>query len=479
MIKRTLYLLLAATIILVGTWYVLGRNSEFDTIQPEPVASRLPQLQGTITSVTVPVYVPIESVRRFLEHSVPERFSDTNTKQIIDEWYLRVGVTSWDAERSGFVVTAGDGLNFSSDISVEAKLEVSTIKGEYPVRLQAPASLTMKPIIGTDWRMHVPDLHLTAILKTAEVHVGAVRIGMRRFLQPRLDEKMREISEELRTEVSTRDFIEVAAREYWQKLCRSHPVDLDSESGLWLEVRPISVQVAQPEVVGDNIRLQLGLMAETKIVARESEPDCLFPQALTIEPPREGRVEVTLPVEIGYSTLQTVLAQNVVGKRIGETVSVTVDDVSMRPHGDALLLETRVSVHGGAWLGQRGEGVLYLLATPTLDTEKQSIQFTNVELDVASRNALVAVFGEAVEPLLLHAIESRAAFDLEPLLGDDLRDQANAAIAGFTSSHVDLEGHVEDISMVRLAVGPEYLQMVVTASGRISAAIHSIEDFGR
>ncbi len=455
------------------------RSSELELKQPELDASRLPQIPATVSSVTVPLYVPIESVRHFLEQRIPKRFSDAKTLQVIDDWYLSVDVTSWEAERSDLVVTAGDGLHFSSHISGEAKLDVSKILGEFPAKVDASVGLSANPIIGTDWRMHVKDLHLTANLKTAEFHVGGVRLSLRSFLQPKLDEKMREIAEELRNEVSTNDFLEDAAREYWQRLCRSQAIDLGSESESWLEARPISALVAQPEVVEGNIRLQLSLIVETKILARESEPHCPFPQALTIEPPREGRVEVTLPVEIDYSTLQAILADNVVGKRFGENISGTVEGVSIGPRGDALLLETRVSVQREALPGQLGEVVLKLLATPILDAERQSIQFTNFELDVASRDALAAVLGNAVEPFLLRIIESRATFDIEPLLGDRLRDKANAAIAGFTFSNLDLEGHVEDISMVGLAVGPEYLQMVVTASGRINAAIHPIEDFGR
>ena len=143
-----------------------------------------------------------------------------------------------------------------------------------------------------------------------------------------------------------------------------------------------------------------------------------------------------------------------------------------------LLLKTRVSVDTGGWFGRRAKGVLYLLATPVLDTENQIIHFRDIELDVASRDALFAIVGEAVEPILLAAIESRASFELKPQLDEDLRNKANAAIAGLTSSDLALEGHVEDIRLRRLAVGPAYLQLVATASGRINAAIHAVKSFG-
>ena len=478
MIKKTLYLFLAAAIILVGTWYVLGRTSKFETRQPDLTTPPLPQLPPYTTAITVPVHVPIEVVRRAFEHHIPKRHSDTKRKRVIDEWYLTVSATtSWAVKRSTLVVAADDNLHLSSNFSGEAKLDVSKIKGLLRVKLHAPLSLAAKPIINTDWRMHIPNLKLQAKLKTAKVRFFGVWFSVRGLAQPELDKMMSRTSKKLRTIVANNDFLEAAAKKYWQKLCRSYP--LDKESELWLNVKPLSAQVAQPIIAEGNIRLQLGLIAETRVSTKASELNCPFPQALTIAVPRKGRVEVALPAEIDYSALQIGLERNVVGKKFGEDITVTVDGVSVHPHGDALLLKTQVSVNTAGWFGKRAEGTLYLLATPSLDTEMQVIKFKDIELDISSRNALLAIVGEAVEPILLDAIESRASFDLKPILDGDLKDKANAAIGSFTSSEVALEGHVDEIRINYLAVGPVYLQLVGTALGRVDAAIHTIAEFER
>ena len=185
-----------------------------------------------------------------MEDNIPKQLSDVKKKRIVDEWFLKVSVTtSWSVQRSDFLITAGDGLHLSSNFSGEAKLDVSKIKGALRVKLHAPLNLVARPVVNSDWRMHVPNLNLSAHLRTAKVRLFGVPFSVRGVAQPKLDDMTRRTSEKLRTIIANDDFLEVAAKKHWKKLCRSYP--LGSVSELWLEVRPISVQVAQP-IVADG-----------------------------------------------------------------------------------------------------------------------------------------------------------------------------------------------------------------------------------
>ena len=476
--RKTIYIFAAVMIILVSIWLAFIRTSTFDAIPPKLDTSTLLPLPNTSSTITLPIYVPIETVRDFLQSKIPQQFSGTETERVIDTPILRVSATtSWAVKRTNLTLVSNDGLTLTSNISGEGHIYVKRLGRVLRAKLSGSFGVVARPVITTNWRLSVPNLRLTARLGTAKVRILGGWFNVREIAQSKLNRETKKLSSILRNQIAEEDFLEVASKKHWRKLCQSFP--LGSDTGLWLEVKPVSAQVAQPGITDKNIRLQLGLIAKTRVVARKTMPVCPFPQALVIEPPRSGRVEIAVPAEISYSALQDIISLHVVDKRIGKDVTVTIKDISLRPHGESLLLKTLVVIRHSSWLGTRAEGTLYLSARPMLNTEEQTIKLVDIELDTASRNVLVAIAGEAIEPIVLDAIKGRATVELQPLLGDELQGKANAAIRGLSSSGFALDGKVKDIRLIRLNVGPSHLQLIGSASAKVGAAVQTIEAFGR
>lgn len=476
--RKTIYFFIAATIILASIWFIFGRTSRFDATPPKLDTSTLLPLPTTTSAITLPIHVPIENVREFLQSKIPQRFSGVKTKRVIDTPILKVSArTSWAVSRSDFTVVSNDRLKLTSNITGDGNVYVKNLGRVLRTNLNGPFSVVAKPIITTNWRLSVPHFQITARLHSAGVRIFGVWFSVKGIVQPKLNQFAAQQSRILRDKIAEADFLEVAAKKHWRELCQSFP--LGSDTGLWLEVKPVSAHVAQPEITEKNIRLQLGLVAETRVVARQTVPICPFPQALIIEPPREGRIEIVVPAEIDYSVLQDIVSRQVVDKTIGKDVSITIKNISLRPHGESLLLKTVLVIGTSKWLGTRAEGTLYLSARPILDAEEQTVKLVDIELDTASRSVLVAIAGEAVEPILLGAIKSRATLELQPLLGGELQDRADAAIGGLTSPGFAVDGQVEDIRLIRLNVGPSHLQLIGSARAKVKAAVQTIEAFGR
>ena len=345
------------------------------------------------------------------------------------------------------------------------------------VELKGPLSIVAQPKINPNWRFAVPNLSITAKLEKARVRILRWWVSVHKIIQPRFDKMIKKETQKLKKLIAGNDFLEVAARKHWKELCRSLP--LGSDTGLWLEVKPVAARAAQPIIDQDNIRLQLGLDAHTRVVTEQTKPDCPFPRSLIIESPKDGRIETTLPAQIDYLTLKKTFTKQVVGKTIGEDIVLIIEDINIRSHGSSLLLETEIIVLTKGWVDTRVKGTLYLLVQPHLNADEKTITFSNVKLDTSSKNKLVAIVGEAIEPILLNYIKSRATFDLKPVLDGQLRNLANAALTGLSSESLSIDGHVEDIRLARLDVGPSYLQLVATARAKAQATIRKIGPVAR
>ena len=470
--------LVVAVAILITAWRMFPPDSKFEVAPPKTETSVLPSLEPRPSTITLPIYIPITAVKNYLEQSVRKEYSDSIKKRIINKRFLKVSAQiPWSVKRSNLSLSADKNLLLTSNLAGKAKLHVSKLKKVLQATLKGPLSIVAQPEINPNWRFTVPNLLITAKLKKARVRILGVSVSARKIIQPIFDKKIKKETQKLKKRIAKNDFFEVAAKKHWKEMCRSLP--LGSGTGLWLEVKPVAARAAQPVIDQGNIRLQLGLDAHTRVVTEQTKPACSFPTSLIIESPKDGRIEITLPAQIDYLTLKKTFAQQLVGKMIGEGISLKIEDINLRPHGSSLLLETRIIIRTKGWVNTRAKGTLYLLAQPLLNADEKTITFSNVELDTSSQNKFVAIVGEAIETILLNYIKSRATFDLKPKLDVQLRKLANAALKGLSSKSLTIDGHVEDIRLTRLDVGPSYLQLVAAARAKAKATIRKIDPAAR
>ena len=465
-------------------WFMFGRVSRFDAEEPKAETPPLPPLKAQQSKITLPVSIPIDAVRDILEQTVPrEQTGREAYKERID---ILIGSTSvdiridWKVNRTDFEVAGdNDTLRVKAGVSGQA-----TVRAKYKgpsasadITLQGTASLDARPRLDSKWHLTTPELSMDIRLNRAKVKVGPVSVSVRGKIRPKLNSFAKEQRDKIKRRIAEDGSLRTAAKENWEKFCRS--VSLGSDTGLWLEIKPVAARTAQPRISNENISLQLGLDAETRVVTKETNPDCPFPEELFIEAPQLGYIEIVLPVEIDYLTLETALENEIVGKTFGKDISVRVETVSVRPHGGSLLLKVEVAVQvaDGGWFDSRAEGTLYLLARPQLVADSQMITLTDVQLDTASRDVLVAIIGEAVEPLLLRAVEGQTTLDLEPKYRE-IRDRANAALKAFSSDDLAVDGEIEDVRLTSVDVGPDRLRVVANARGRVAVVVRKIPQSG-
>lgn len=451
-------------------------GSDLDPKEPAPVPSDLPPLPLRTSTFQVPVSVPIGTLETLLEEAVPQSGSGSERDVLweidIDRWSATRGplalsgtkdgalVLNTDVKGSvtfGLDVPGSDFLPFVEDLS--ATLEMGGL-----------LSGTAKPALEPDWRIR-PNLSGSVVL-TEAVHRLFNRwdVSLRSVVQPEVNKEVRKQVQSLNRKIGNNDFLETAARTAWASLCESVVLPLEPQH--WLEIRPVAARAMEPRVDPANVRFLLGLDAETRIVPAPVEGECEFPEKLILEKASDGLSEIALPVEVKYETLQNALLDAVRGRTVGERVRVSVSDLRLRPYGRALLIEVELSARVGGWTGARARGKLFLAAEPVLVAEEQIVRLSNLRLDTASRNVLVAALGESVEPFLLALFEGRKVLELDPAWSG-LLGKANGALAELATGGLEVDGALEDIRLIRLDVGPETLRAVVLTTGRVSVSVEA------
>ena len=463
-------------VILTAGIFLSENVSRKNAERPTQRTPELEPLGEYLSRATIPVSIPITAVGKALERKTPKQESGSR-RNSFGRSFARSELI-WNLNRSRLKVSSRSGaLNIETELSGEARATgvvrlVRKIDFATSGDVLAGVSLTASPTLETNWRVS-PNLSEVKIdIQRADIpikRIGNLDVGGDIFPGVRITAEA--LRTQLNRSVARSDSFEQAAREGWKRLCGSTPLGEDSE--FWLETRPVVARATQILIGRKDISISIGVEVKTRILTKQTQPQCPFPRALLLEKPKPGDFEIVMPAIMDYETLERTLAEEVVGKSMGKSISAVIKKISIRPYAKMLLLETMVSVETDRLSGTAAKGTLYVIAEPKLDAKAQTITLENVRLDINSQNLLFSIAGKAAEPLLLEAVSRRLPFDLGPKL-EELRNEAEDAISSLSSENVSVTGNVRRVRITRLDVGPEHLRLVLTAEGRVRARVQAI-----
>lgn len=341
-----------------------------------------------------------------------------------------------------------------------------------------------RPGITGNWRLE-PNLTAQVTLADTAVTLAGLKINLASEAKPLIDRTVNEQMAGLQNRLRNDPFIERAAREQWAKMCRAIPLG-GADTGLpklWLEMRPIRAAAAQPQVDARNVTLTIGVQAETRIVPKETKPDCPFPAKLELVPPMDnGKLSVGVPIEMPFTALNKLLESQLKGRRFPEDgsapVEVEVRAAQVAAAGDRLLISLRVKAREKkSWFGFGAEAHVHIWGRPTLDAKNQILRLTDVTLAVESEAAygLLGAAARAGMPYLQQALADNAVVDLKPFAADALK-RIGVTLAEFQkdSNGVRVDAEVNDLRLTGIAFDANTLQIIAEANGSAKVAVSKL-----
>ena len=191
-------------------------------------------------------------------------------------------------------------------------------------------SVTSRPQLTTNWRLE-PNLSGRASVSQAALSIAGVPFEFRAQLQPLLDRRVSDQIADLQSSICNNPIVEQVARREWSKLCRSIPLAGVSPNlpKLWLELKPVHAFAEQPRIDAAGVVLDIGVQAETRILANETTPECPFPDQLEIAPlVKLDGINIAIPIELPLTDVSQLLETQLAGKTFQEDptgpVSITI-----------------------------------------------------------------------------------------------------------------------------------------------------------
>ena len=449
-----------------------------------------------LTTITVPMPV----VGRAVEAAVPKTGSGTvvnpvKNPVIVDD------VLTWNFTRSPLQTKGESGaIVISSTISgtTHMKGTVSLVRGELrrfignagipdipfsgTTAIRATSTARARPQLLPTWRVQ-PNLTLSAKVQRASLPIkGFGTVSIQGQVQSQIDAQVGELRRQLEAKMRDDTRIETEARKGWDALCRAHPLDMDRDGKpeLYLRVTPLRARAAQPVIDATGIAQQVGIEAKTEVSHDGARPVCPFPATVELQPMAEPRFDITLPVEIGFTQLNTL-----VGSQLPRTIEnaeyrlrAEIRRITVAP-ADSGRLALSVDATVSAMQADNPSptrSTFVVRATPRLDAARQRITFTNAEIDPASLEAfgLTGVLATGAARMLETAIaELEIDVAAEAARLPRLAEAAVATLNGAKDSEVEITATFDPPKLIGLDFDETRLRMIAQARGKVTAAIRT------
>lgn len=475
-----------------------------------PVAPLAP-VKGAST-IVVPVSVALTAVRAAIEAQAPQNLEGQQDNPFSD--LLTNGNIRWSVGRGALsLAVRDDRLIMSTALVGKAHLSgaISNTVGNIAGTLggilnqslgqdlqrltgqtigqdagfRGNLRITSRPVLTPNWRI---DANLGSEVSIAQAYLtfGGVPIEVGEQIKPLLDQSIDQQVTDWERRLNKDSSLEKAVRREWSSLCRSFSLKRAAIGlpDLWLEIRPTRAFAAQPRMDASSVLLSIGIQAETRIVPGETKPACAFPAKLDILPATEpSRINIAIPIDIPFATLNELLAAQLAGKTFPEDrsapVAITVERAKLAASGDRLLISLHVKAkEGKSWLGLTDEGDIHFWGRPVLDADQQILRFTDMEIDVESQAAfgLVGKVTDAALPFLRDTLAEQATIDLK-LFTTDAEKQIAAAIAEFSREEPGfrVDAAVTDIRLTGIAFDASTLRVFTEVNGSAKVVVSSFE----
>ncbi len=340
--------------------------------------------------------------------------------------------------------------------------------------------VTSRPALTPAWRIE-PNLTGSVSFGDSSLNIAGVKLNLgnelKGFVDPLVNEQIGRLQARLRND----PIIERTVRSEWARMCRSMPLG-GGKTGmpaLWLEMKPVKAFAAQPRIDTRNVTLTIGVQAETRIGPSETKPQCPFPAQLDILPRPDARLAIGVPIDVPFTEVNKLidaqLKGQVFGKEAGSAAEVEVRKASVAASGDRLLISLLVKAREKkSWFGFGAEGTVHIWGKPALDTQKQILRLTDLEVAVESEAAygLLGAAARAAMPYVQDALAENAVIDLKPFAAD-ARAKIGEALAEFrqVTPGVRVDTAVDDLRLVGIAFDSKTLRIITEASGRASVIV--------
>lgn len=408
------------------------QTTQLDATAPAPEAVLAPVLERQLSTLSVPVTVPIGAL------------TDRLNRELQGELYRD---DKLEGDNVAVVVSKALPLTLNADndkLSLRLPLHIKA-KGRWlwePCKIcpkvdkveetefDLVAKSSSKVKLGDDYRLiSDSDIDFEWGDQRPELHLGPLTIGLARFVEPVLRRQLKDIGERVDRELGSKLTIKPALERAWAQV--QQPVLLDARTQTWLVITPQALKISPLRAEDGKLFMRVGVTSfletligpKPQVTINRKLPPLLTDNRLSDD------AQITVGGEVPYTEATRLAREQLVNRvfTFNQKDQVTVKDVEVLGAGQRLVLMLGVDgqTHAG-FIKKKLLGKVYLKATPYYDAPTQTIRLRDVDFTLDTKDRLLKAANWLVHGNLRQRLEQQLAFPVKGQL-----EQARAMIQGF------------------------------------------------
>ena len=238
----------------------------------------------------------------------------------------------------------------------------------------------------------------------------------------------------------------------------------------WLQISPQKVRINNLFINKDSLNIYLGLSAKPAIsFEKPAEKKTNIPNMGSFS--RQQGFSIFLDAVLSYDSLSTLMNMNIKGKEFnfkkGFIKKLFIID-SCRVYGGGFdKLVIRINFSG------TNSGVFYLVGKPVYDKDKRSIEVTDIDFDIKSKNVLLGSADWLFDKKITKEISKNARFELGAYI-DTAKININKQLNQEWIKGIRSYGEIKDIKLIGIYPMQQHLIIRSNCSGDLSVKVESI-----
>lgn len=440
-----------------------------------PMTSAPVTFAGALSSVTLPITVPLSSVQEAANARVPAEFARVDQTQAFLGGLLSVKLTG-TVKKAGQVSVKPDGDALL--VSVPIRADIHAAPGGIGSVLardfggSATVSLRIAPYVTPEWEAGAKVTGDYAWTDPLSVELAqGVKISVQSLVDRQVRAELDKVAADVAGAVREGANLRARAGTLWARV--QQPWTLPGPQPAYATVKPVTVTVTPPRFTPDALKLVIGTTFDLQ--AALGQPPALvsspLPPLTIAELPAAG-IDLTVPVALPYADLSRLsseyAARQTLTLPVPTSPTVHVLGVQVKPSGSRLVATVQAQVRGP--LGLKVNATVDVSGTPALDPSGRILTLGGVSVQTR-REGLSGKIISLLADSRAQAYLSRAArFDLGPPL-ERACAQAQARLPMTPTPGLVLAGSVGALKVAGLSVTSQALVVRAAATGNLSASV--------
>lgn len=459
-------------IVTIGLATLLTASVAFADGKP-PLAADTPPATTADSSIFATVQFSLSALDRAIERKVPRQLAT------IDDsgrgcWSRRIlgRMVNIDCEYSGSVQRTGPISLRAEDGRLIAAIPLfGSVSGQGIGRFsrllhgtsegQLTVYATARPQLRPNWSVSLDVSEGFRWQEPPTLQILGFRIDLTRYIEPKVRAQVSRVRSDAAAGVAAIN-IRAKAEAAWQQAFST--IKIVDAPTIWLKTTPRAVAFSGTHAHDDLLEgaIEMAGTTETSVGQQPSASAPTPLPALGSDVTNPGGFSVILPVTISYDRISEKI-QAVMTAR-AQNGGPAVQDISVYPSSGKLVMGLHFvsadNASGGTWI--------YLTATPQVDANAQTVQFSDLAVvpdssTAAANSPLAALFND---PALLQNLRQQAslAFQTE---WQTLLASANARLTRPLADGFRSEGNLASAGLSQVSLLPDGLRIDLRASGHL------------